>query len=136
MAHLVSGTLHGAENSQITFNGGRVNGYLFARENSRIEWSGGTVSRDLRLGHDAVLTIYGTDFKIDGVSVSDNIITSIHNGDLYDETHRLLTGTLANGETINNQFRIGDGAKIVLVPEPTMLLLLGLGTLALKKRRG
>jgi len=41
-----------------------------------------------------------------------------------------MTGTLASGDIINNQFRIGNTAKIVLIPEPATFLLLGLGGLA------
>jgi len=129
------GTLHAGESSQIAFYGGRVNGYLFARENSRIDWSGGTVSNDIRLGHNAVLTIYGSDFKVDGIPVSDNVINSIQGGDLYNETYRRLTGILAKGEILNNQFRVGGVASIVLVPEPATLLLLGLGVVILRSKR-
>ena len=96
------GTLHAADSSHIAFNGGRVNGYLFARENSRIDWSGGTVLNDVRLGHDAILTINGSDFKIGGVSVNNSVINSIQKDDLYNEGYRCLTGILANGEIINN----------------------------------
>jgi len=46
-----------------------------------------------------------------------------------------LTGTLLSGDPINNQFRIGNNAKIVLVPEPATIVLLGLGGLALLRRR-
>jgi hypothetical protein len=127
------GTLHAAESSQITFNGGRVNEYLFARENSQIDWSGGTVSNDIRLGHNAILTISGSDFKIDGMQVSNDVINSIKGGDLYNETYRRLTGTLANGETINNRFRIGDMAQIVLIPEPAALLLLSFGLVMFRR---
>jgi hypothetical protein len=61
-------------------------------------------------------------------------ITSILGGNYENEPLRRLTGTLANGDIINNQFRIGETAKIVLVPEPATLLLLGLGAVMVRKR--
>ena len=46
-----------------------------------------------------------------------------------------MTGTLLSDDPINTQFRISENAKIVLVPEPATLLLLGLGGLALLRDR-
>ena len=40
-----------------------------------------------------------------------------------------------SGDPINNQFRIGNNGKIVLISEPATLLLLGLGGLALLRKR-
>ena len=89
----------------------------------------------LSAGETATLTIYGSNFAIDGSSVGFGVITSMLGGDYGNEPYRRLTGTLANGDIINNQFQIGNDAKIVLVPEPTMLLLLGLGAVMLRRRK-
>lgn len=127
------GTLHASENSQITFMSGRVNGYLFGRENSQIYWSGGSISRDIRIGHYTILTIDGFDFEIDGITVNSDTISSINGGDLYDETYRRLSGTLANGEQFSNDFRIGDAAEIIFIPEPSTILIIALGATAIRK---
>ena len=83
----------------------------------------------------ASLTIHGSDFAIDGSPVGLGEITSILGGSYWYEPYRRLTGTVANGDIINNQFRIGNDASIVLVPEPATLLLLTLGVLTLRKKR-
>jgi hypothetical protein len=46
-----------------------------------------------------------------------------------------LTGTLHNGQAINCYFRTYDNGSIILAPEPATIALLGLGGLALLKRR-
>jgi hypothetical protein len=68
------------------------------------------------------ITIDGSNFAIDGTPLGE-ITTILGTGGSF----RRLTGTLANGDIINNQFRISDDAKLFLVPEPATLLLLGFG---------
>jgi len=82
-----------------------------------------------------VLTIDGSDFAVDGTDVGYTELYSILGLNASDEPIRRLTGTLFNGEPINNDFHIGSNAKIVLIPEPATLLLLGLGGLSLAHRR-
>ncbi len=45
------------------------------------------------------------------------------------EPYRTLTGTLASGDLINNQFRIGENAtiKLVSIPVPSAVILGSLG---------
>ena len=122
------------DSSQVTMYGGEA-GRLRAEGNSQINWSGGTIVEDLVLHELATLTIDGFDFAVDGSLVGFGEITSIFGGSHGDEPLRHLTGTLANGDIINNQFRIGNDAKIVLIPEPATLLLLGLGAVILRKHK-
>jgi hypothetical protein len=86
-------------------------------------------------GYGATLIINGFGFAIDGNPVGDVTITSIYGGLFLDEPFRRLTGTLANGDTINNQFQIGHESTIVLVPEPATLLLFGFGAVMLRRKR-
>lgn len=150
----VSGFLNAGGNSQVTMSGGSVNGlgvqnnswvtmyggsiatYLYVQGNAQVNWSGGTIKKDLMVYSGvATLTINGSNFAIDGSPVGFGDITSILGGSYSNEPYRRLTGTLANGDIINNQFRIGDSTKIILIPEPATLLLLGLGAGMLRKKR-
>jgi len=49
--------------------------------------------------------------------------------------HGTLTGTLDNGDPLDNEFYIYAGSRIALVLEPATLSLLALGGLALLRRR-
>lgn len=113
-------------NSQITFSGGVLGYQLRANGYSKVIISGGQVGYELWATQNSIMTIYGTDFGIDGLNVGYGPIT-VASG--------ILTGTLASGEAINNDFYIYDDASIVLVPEPATVLLFGLGSLVLLKKR-
>ncbi|MGA2173043.1 MAG: PEP-CTERM sorting domain-containing protein [Sedimentisphaerales bacterium] len=129
-------SLYAYGNSQLTFSGGIVeNGYLFVYQNCQAEMSGGMVAGFLEVGDSATLIIDGSNFAIDGTPLSFGKITSILGGNYENETVRRLTGTLANGDIINNYFQIGNTASIVLIPEPATLLLLGLGAAMLRRKR-
>jgi hypothetical protein len=119
-------SLYAYGDSMLTFSGGRVrDGYLFVYQNCQAEMSGGTVAGFLEVGNSATLIIQGSNFAVDGIPVNLGEITSLGGSFTNDSTGhynndqvRILTGTLANGDIINNGFQIGDAAKIVLVPEP------------------
>jgi len=124
-------------NSQIDFSGGSVYG-LHGYENSQIDLSGGIIGSGLYSGlyvdDLSVLTIEGSDFTVDGEYVGYGQLYSIYGWPSDDEPPRHLTGILANGDLIDNDFYIGHDARIILVPEPATLLLLGLGAVVLRKR--
>ncbi len=113
------GSLFANNNSQVTMTGGSVGGLLSASNSSYIEFSGGLVNSDLVLESFAVIKIYGSDFAIDGNPVGYGEITSILGGAYGSEPIRHLAGTLLSSELINNDFRIGNSAKIILAPQPT-----------------
>lgn len=127
--------LYPYESSQVTMSGGSV-GYLETYGSSQVTLSGGEIGGGLWLGDSATLTIHGLDFAIDGQPFGYGELTSIRGGDYGSEPYRHLTGMLASGDPLSNDFRIGQNAKIILVPEPATLLLLGLGAMILRKRRG
>jgi hypothetical protein len=123
--------------SQVTMSGGSVE-LLYANDSSHVNWSGGIIAFDsypIMLDGQAILTIIGSDFAINGNPFGYGEITSILGGGYSGESLRTLTGTLANGDIINNQFQIGDYASITLVPEPATLLLLGLGAVIARSKR-
>lgn len=97
--------------------------------------SGGTFFAELASANSAVITVHGSDFAVDGEPVGYGELRSVLGGYPYDDPVRHLTGTLANGELIDNDFYIGNDARIVLVPEPATLVLLGFGGMALLRRR-
>jgi len=99
--------LYGFDNSRVTFSGGSVRD-LRAYDNSQIDFAGGTIEADLKAGsdtgsHTAVITIHGRGFNypLGEITVSSGT----------------LTGTLANGDHIKNDFRIYSNASIVLVSD-------------------
>ena len=111
-------------NSRIDISDGIFN-YVIAGDYGQLNISGGTFKNALMTIDDSIMTIYGTGFAINGLSVGYGPIT-VSSG--------ILTGTLASGELINNNF-VCENANIVLVPEPATVLLLGLGALAISPRR-
>lgn len=128
--------------SQTTISGGLVYG-LGVGGNSHVTVSGGTIGSQLTLSGNGKVTIAGSDFAIDGTPFGFGGITSILGGLCDNEPYRVLTGTLANGDIINNQFQIGSSAVLNLipvtpVPEPSSLLVLCggvVGLLAFRRRR-
>jgi hypothetical protein len=117
----VSGLLFAYESGKITMSGGWVNS-LSAYHSSQVTMSGGTVESPFVLSEAAILAIYGSNFAIDGTPFGFGEITSIFGGDYSNDPFRRLTGTLANGDIINNQFLIGYDAKIVLSPPFTLTI--------------
>lgn len=130
----IGGKLYLFGSSQVTMSGGTVTGYLRSEQSGNVSWSGGTISQNIRFEGNGILTLIGTNFAIDGTPFSSGEITSILGSSYSNDPFRRLTGTLSNGDIINNQFQLGNTSKIVLVPEPATLLLLGLGGLLLSKR--
>lgn len=123
--------LYGFQNSHITFSGGLIHD-LRSYDNSQIDFMGGEIVTDIRAGwfdfgpHTGVITIYGSNFNYPF-------------GDIT-ASFGILTGTLANGDLIYNDFYIYDNASIVLVPAPDAVILGSIGLAftgwKLRRRRG
>jgi hypothetical protein len=113
------------ESSQVNISGGSINSDLKAMDNSRVTMSGGSVIGSLSATQSSQITIIGSNFAIDGSLVGFGQYFA------SDYVSGRLTGKLANGDIINNNFSIGDSASFVFVPEPSTLILLGIGAISL-----
>ncbi len=135
----ISANLSANGSSQVAVSGGSIGGGLYVFDSTRVTVSGGQIGRDIFAGWDTgdnnQLTFFGWRFAVNGVPFGYGELTSIYGGTPYDEPARRLTGILASGEPLDNDFYIGGNASIVLVPEPATLLLLGIGAVVLLGRR-
>lgn len=118
-------SLESYDSSSVSIFGGFFENFVRTCGYSQMVISGGIFATELLAIENSIMTICGTDFSIDGFSVGYGEIAV---------TSGILAGTLASGETINNNFKIYEDATIVLVPEPATVLLLGLGSLFLIRR--
>lgn len=125
--------VHATNLGHVNISGGSIQD-LFADAFSKINVSGSSIGGTLASNWSAILIIYGSDFAVDGEPFGYGELTSILGGFYRDEPIRRLSGTLVSGEPIDNDFYVGYDAKIVLVPEPATLLLLGLGGLIIRKK--
>jgi len=126
--------LSAEDKSEVIVSGGSIGG-LNGSDSSQIIVSGGLFGKEVGVWDNAVCTINGSDFTVDGTSVGFTELTSIFGLKLEYEPYRRLTGILSNGDLLDNDFRIGHSAKIILIPEPATLLFLGIGGLMLRRRR-
>ena len=116
--------------TNVSISGGSIGDDLYADSNSNVSISGGTVGGNLLIY--STLTVDGQDFAIDGYSLPYG--GTFDSGGQYSRTG-FLTSTLANGDLMANTFTIYSGGSLVLIPEPATLGLLGLGGLALLRRK-
>jgi len=127
------GGLFAFHSSIVNISGGTIDGYLTACDSSVITLSGGSIDRYgyLIAWPNSMITFMGNDFAINGIDVG---YGEFDTGG-KDWVYGTLTGTLASGDYLDNEFRIYSGSRIVLVPEPATPLLLGLGVVMLHRKR-
>ena len=115
-AGAVEGGFLPMHNSRAFISGGSIAGQLKTGNTCRVDLSGGSIGLELIVSHTAVLTIHGLNFAVDGRPFGYGWVHSIYGGNWDEEPDRRLTGTLACGTPIDNDFLIGDDAKILLAP--------------------
>jgi len=116
--------------SEVTISGGEINLFVEAWDNSRVTISGGTIGGRIAAVRDGLITLVGSNFAVNGTPVAYGDFASDY------ATSGTLMGILANGDVLNNSFSlIQPGADITFIPEPGTILLLGLGGLAVLRKR-
>jgi len=116
--------------SEVMIRGGEIKLFVEAWDNSRVTISGGTIGGRIAAVRDGLITLAGSNFAVNG--------TPVAYGDFAGDyaINGMLTGILANGDVLNNQFALnGPAADITFIPEPGTILLLGLGGLGVVRRR-
>jgi len=122
------------DNGSLDIISGIIRVSLELRDNANVFWAGGTVGSHIMSGGTSstddtcLLTISGSSLAVNG--------TPLEYGEFVSDfaLSGTITGTLLNGDIINNNFSILGDSDIVFVPEPGMLLLVGLGGLLLRRK--
>lgn len=111
----------GYDESITNIIGGNINGQVIAEDNSQIYITGGATYNSLFGWESGRIIIYGQNFNYSFGEVSDRA--------------GIITGTTLDGTTsMFYTFELNDNSQIILVPEPTSIMLLALGGLLIRKR--
>ncbi len=115
--------------TEVAISGGQVTVYVEAWDESVVTISGGGVDSWIGAVSKGMVYIDGTDFIVNGQPAPSG-------SSLRDYSNfGTLTGTLANGDELDVAYSIGgEDSDICLIPEPTTLLLLGIGAVAVRRR--
>lgn len=122
------------DQGKVAISSGSIDAFIVWQD-SNVEVFGGVHEGTIEAEDDGIVKVYGSDFAVDGALVGYTELRSVFGGQAEDELPRRLTGSLISGGAIDVEFLIGGSSRIVLIPEPATLLLLGLGGLILHRRR-
>ena len=118
--------LEAKNTSTVTISGGAIGDSLYAHDSSTVMVNGGEVGGDINALDSSMIEFHGSDFSIDGIKLSlDSSLRDYAtlNGLYLTGT---ITGTLLDGTTLNNTFRIENDAVadiIINVPAPVLIAL-------------
>jgi len=152
------GNLVATGSSQVSMICGDVGGGISAYRNASVTIAGGMVTfdmrPDLRTNYNGTIYLEGSDFEVTDLNGNTTILSNGNKlsdfaslvewrpeGDIWDYYTGTITGTLVNGTILNSEFNISNTgfyegtADIVIIPEPATVMLLGLGSLALLRKR-
>ncbi len=127
----VSRSLLGGRRGSINMVAGLIREDIDIRPGAvRFTMSGGTVEGLVRLREFATATIIGRGFLLDGQPVSDVFINEFS----YIGGGR-LTGVYFDGSPIDLTLWMEQWSRVVLIPEPATILLLGIGMLFARQKK-
>ncbi|MHC4463202.1 MAG: PEP-CTERM sorting domain-containing protein [Planctomycetota bacterium] len=143
----VFGNIHAKDSSQVFITGGEIEGGLTTYANSQgcitdgvirgwigttgdsiVNIFGGQIEGSFSLWHFSDLTLHGSNFMVDGQPAYGTITGT------GDTIYGTLTGALTDDTLLNNDFIINNYASLILIPEPSALLLFGLGAVMLRRK--
>jgi hypothetical protein len=106
--------------SNVSVTGGSM-GTLNIQNEALMTLSGGIFTQNIDTHN--IITIVGRDFAVDGQPFGYGILDT-GGTDYFDG---ILSGTLSNGDPVNNMFQIRRDGQIILTPVPSAVVLGSLG---------
>ena len=130
--------------STVNMSGGSIGDFVDIFSGSTVNVSGGTIGEGFDAFSGSEINLFGTEFRLDGV-----LLEGLELGQAFTVVDRdvTLSGVFADGTAfsfdldsvnfVGSSFFLPSGATLTVtqVPEPTSLAILGLGGLALLRRR-
>lgn len=123
---IINGVLRSAVSPKMLISECLLNSGIEASSFSIFSLFDSGIAGDVIASDFAAIYIRGDAFKVNGIDYDFGILSSFSSGN--------VTGLTSSGNMIDFDFNISDNAEIFLIPEPTTLMLLGLGSLLLRKR--
>ena len=123
---VVNGMLRSVVAPKMTVSGSLLQSGIQASSFSYFSIVDSGITGDVIADAYAIIRIEGESFQVDGLDFTHGILSSFGSGN--------VTGLANSGQLIDFDFSIIDNAEIILIPEPTALILFGIGSLFLKKR--